>query len=307
MRTSVGTSLVAPLKNMTDMDPSAAGRSAGDREAPDGSLPQFWRDQVDRWRVRDGWQFHDIGLPEPRQPHPMWAEWPICVWPFAGTLAYRSLANGSWLSPAPGAFLIAAASSWQVRRQRSQVRLCKIEWHARGLVLVRNDRRQKDILRLPVGGWLLPEVQGAIARSDGERLHRLRAVVMMTFCVVVDGLGAGEGGGSEGERRFWQACDWIREHLAEDCGRERLGSILECHPAHVSRLFRRHAGCGLSDWVRRQRVRAAGQLLREGDSDLAAIAGRCGFGSASYLIRCFRREHGCTPDRWRRRAAAGVS
>jgi len=269
------------------------------------ALVDFWQAQFDALRARRGWRFVDIGLHTPPLRSPMWCSWPVCVWPFAGDLVYRTPDHG-WHRHHPGELLVAGAGTWKCRQRVDHARLCKIEWHASGLVLVRNDRTRKRILRFADGGWLRPCIERAASRHDEERRHHLRATVDLTLSVLGDALRAGSVAPGTGERQYWKACDWIREHLAADCGRERVAAAIGCHPVHVSRLFTRHAGIGLGDWVRRQRVAAAGEQLHHTADDLATVARRCGFGSASYLIRCFKAEHGTTPDRWRRRATQRI-
>ena len=69
---------------------------------------------------------------------------------------------------------------------------------------------------------------------------------------------------------------------------------------HLGRVLRQAGEPGFVALLHRYRLERALELLRTTDEDVAAIAARCGFGSATWFIRCFRRAHGTTPGAWRR-------
>ena len=50
----------------------------------------------------------------------------------------------------------------------------------------------------------------------------------------------------------------------------------------------------IGEYLTRYRLRNAISLLREGVTE-QVVAEQCGFGSAGYLIRVFRRQFGVTP------------
>ncbi|WP_164867827.1 AraC family transcriptional regulator [Rhodovarius crocodyli] len=67
---------------------------------------------------------------------------------------------------------------------------------------------------------------------------------------------------------------------------------------HLTRLFRRHAGEGISDFLQRLRVNAAAGRLAAGAGVLEA-AGAVGVASPSHLARMFRRQTGHAPGKAR--------
>jgi AraC family transcriptional regulator len=75
-----------------------------------------------------------------------------------------------------------------------------------------------------------------------------------------------------------------------------------CHPATLTRAFRRDYGCTPGEYQRRLRVERAGRLLRDTVMPLAEVAATCGFCDQSHLARSFRQVLGCTPSDYRRRA-----
>jgi AraC-like DNA-binding protein len=64
-------------------------------------------------------------------------------------------------------------------------------------------------------------------------------------------------------------------------------------------MLRLGRGIGFVELLQQYRLERAAQQLRDSENSLTTIAGACGFGSASYLIRLFRRQYGSTPEAWR--------
>ncbi|MET0290990.1 MAG: AraC family transcriptional regulator [Steroidobacteraceae bacterium] len=72
-------------------------------------------------------------------------------------------------------------------------------------------------------------------------------------------------------------------------------------PDHLQREFVRVAGESPLRYSRRVRLWLALTELLGNDADVRRVASDAGFGSAEALIRHFRAEFGCTPERFRRR------
>ena len=96
--------------------------------------------------------------------------------------------------------------------------------------------------------------------------------------------------------------DMLRAELQTRFALSAIASSVGRHPVQVSRAFRRHFGCTLSDYVRRARVARAQQLLRQGALSLSEIALECGFCDQSHFTTAFRRLTGVPPQRYRARS-----
>ncbi|MCI8516304.1 MAG: HD domain-containing protein [Hungatella sp.] len=88
--------------------------------------------------------------------------------------------------------------------------------------------------------------------------------------------------------------DFIERHIREPLSVE----IISCHagysPYYFSRMFRRHMGVSVMEYVtRRKLIRASGYIL-EG-SKIIDAAMSCGYGSHSGFTRAFSREFGFSP------------
>ncbi|WP_284575701.1 helix-turn-helix domain-containing protein [Streptomyces sp. 2P-4] len=93
---------------------------------------------------------------------------------------------------------------------------------------------------------------------------------------------------------------WMAGHLAEEITVEQLAERARMSPRTFARRFLQETGTTPYQWVLRQRVLLAQELLEATDDTVDAIAGRCGFGSAAALRHHFLRTLGTTPNAFRR-------
>jgi AraC family transcriptional regulator len=88
----------------------------------------------------------------------------------------------------------------------------------------------------------------------------------------------------------------------EHARRLRLGELAReagVHPVHLSRVFRRCVGEGISDYVHRLRVRAACEQMLAPEVSLAELSFNNGFADQSHFTRSFRKITGMTPAAFR--------
>lgn len=97
-----------------------------------------------------------------------------------------------------------------------------------------------------------------------------------------------------------QAMAWMRARLAEPVAVAAAARACGVSREHLTRVFVRRCGEPPAAWLRRQRLRHAGILLRAGALRVADVAARCGFASASHFVQAFKAEAGVTPERFRR-------
>jgi AraC family transcriptional regulator len=67
------------------------------------------------------------------------------------------------------------------------------------------------------------------------------------------------------------------------------------HPIHLARVFRRHHGCSVSQYVRALRIAEAGRLILHRRQPIAAAACATGFADQAHLCRWFGRLFGFSP------------
>lgn len=79
-----------------------------------------------------------------------------------------------------------------------------------------------------------------------------------------------------------------------------LARRTDMSPRHFTRVFTTEVGESPGAYVERVRTEAARRQLEETDDTVAAIAARCGFGSAESMRRNFVRRIGISPDQYRK-------
>jgi transcriptional regulator GlxA family with amidase domain len=92
----------------------------------------------------------------------------------------------------------------------------------------------------------------------------------------------------------------IAGHLAENLTPATLAARAGVSPRHLTRLFTAHLGTTPAQAVRVARTEAAARLARSSGLSMAAVARRCGFGSAETLRKAFLHHYGVTGDKIRR-------
>ena len=92
----------------------------------------------------------------------------------------------------------------------------------------------------------------------------------------------------------------MREQLAEDISVEALAELAELSPFHFSRVFKQATGMSPLQFVTRERIARAQQLIRETSHSLIEIALEVGYTSPSHFAQIFRRVVGVTPTEFRK-------
>jgi AraC family transcriptional regulator len=91
----------------------------------------------------------------------------------------------------------------------------------------------------------------------------------------------------------------VAGEFAVRCSVRALAADAGVHPVYLTRMFRRHYGCSVMDYVRGLRVRAAADALASTRRSLAELALGAGFSDQSHLCRIFKADVGVTPGRYR--------
>jgi AraC-like DNA-binding protein len=101
----------------------------------------------------------------------------------------------------------------------------------------------------------------------------------------------------------WQvrrACERLEADLGGTLSLQQVAAELGLSVSHFSRAFRISTGLPPHQWLLRQRIDAAKQLLAVRDLPLAEVAMSAGFANQSHFTRVFSSAVGVSPGGWRR-------
>lgn len=93
---------------------------------------------------------------------------------------------------------------------------------------------------------------------------------------------------------------YIREHI-DEVSRGQLAEYFYLSPSYLSRLFHRETGESLIDYIQKERIALAKELLLYSDYSISDVAIRTGYTNFSHFSRQFRKFVGCTPNEFRKR------
>jgi AraC family transcriptional regulator len=111
------------------------------------------------------------------------------------------------------------------------------------------------------------------------------------------------GGGEAAPRWLLRVRDLLSERCTAAFTLAGLAAEAGVHPGHLAGTFRRHFGCTVGAYVRRERVALACHHLTNSDEPLADIALLTGFTDQSHFTRIFKRQIGLTPAAYRKKTA----
>jgi AraC family transcriptional regulator len=100
-------------------------------------------------------------------------------------------------------------------------------------------------------------------------------------------------------RQLKHVIDFILAHLDQDLSLEMLAQQIGFSSYHFARLFRQATGKSPHQFVLRQRIEQAKQLLRETDKPLTLVALESGFANQSHLTQTFKHHLNLTPRTYR--------
>lgn len=95
--------------------------------------------------------------------------------------------------------------------------------------------------------------------------------------------------------RVQKMLDFIYTHYAEPVTFDQIAGAASVSRSEAARCFQEYMGCSPVNALIRYRLRTAHRLLHDTSLTVQEIAAACGFASAGYFARQFRKRYGCTP------------
>lgn len=91
----------------------------------------------------------------------------------------------------------------------------------------------------------------------------------------------------------------IESDIASDLSLNNLSKIFEVNPSYLSTLFKKETGNTLTDYVNKQRIERAKELLISTNMQIQNIAQRCGMLDVNYFTKTFKKYTDLTPKKYR--------
>ncbi len=107
--------------------------------------------------------------------------------------------------------------------------------------------------------------------------------------------GAPRGDARFSQRRLARILEYVRANLASDLSLAELARMAGVSPSHFKTLFKQTVGLPVHQYVVRQRVEYAVELLQRDRAALADVALQSGFANQSHMARWMKRITGKTP------------
>jgi AraC-like DNA-binding protein len=77
---------------------------------------------------------------------------------------------------------------------------------------------------------------------------------------------------------------------------EQIAAELHYSPFHLCRIFRKHTGLGIRQYLNQLRLRASLEYIAEASMDLTILSLKLGFASHSHFTESFRKTFGTPPS-----------
>ncbi|HOO71710.1 MAG TPA: AraC family transcriptional regulator [Spirochaetota bacterium] len=100
---------------------------------------------------------------------------------------------------------------------------------------------------------------------------------------------------------IYQIQQYLDSNYRREYNRIELAKQFNIHDNYMVQLFKKVTGTTISNYINTQRIRAAMQLIENGESRIIDIAYHIGFDSLTHFYRLFKKMTGMTPNEYRSR------
>lgn len=133
------------------------------------------------------------------------------------------------------------------------------------------------------------------AQTEIPAVQQLTYTMAMDFCRRV---GETKNGGAQ-STAVKNCIDYISAHLHDDLRLDELSRHCGLCSRSLSIKFKAEVGCGIPEYIHKEKLREAKYLLINTDYALADIAGFLNYPTQSYFTQIFKRYAGMTPQQYR--------
>lgn len=158
----------------------------------------------------------------------------------------------------------------------------------------------KDALIQHVGLALLAEAHSETpsGRLYADSLIQTLTLHLLTNYSTADSRRINLNGGLSGYK-LRRVSEFINENLEADLSLAEIAEVADLSQFHFARAFRKSTGQTPQQYLMRQRIERAKELLARGDLPIVEISLRTGFKNQSHFTTLFRKFTKLTPKIWR--------
>lgn len=175
-----------------------------------------------------------------------------------------------------------------------------IENHFASKFELREIYKDKDLLIQQIGLALLAEADAE--NSSGklyiESLTQTFVLHLLKNYSTANSPAENLSGGLSGYK-LRHAKEFITENLEEDLSLAKIAAAADLSQYHFARAFRKSTGLTPQQYLMRQRIERAKELLAKDDLSIVEISLRTGFKNQSHFTTLFRKFTKFTPRTWR--------
>ncbi|AXY75889.1 AraC family transcriptional regulator [Paraflavitalea soli] len=107
-----------------------------------------------------------------------------------------------------------------------------------------------------------------------------------------------ESANSTNSNRMQYVLHYIQEHLLEKIAIDELSRKAYLSRNMFFKWFKEQFGITPLEYITRERIRLARQLLADKQNSVTSVSQQCGFTDVNYFIRAFKKAEGITPKNW---------
>ncbi|RKP56241.1 response regulator [Cohnella endophytica] len=92
---------------------------------------------------------------------------------------------------------------------------------------------------------------------------------------------------------------YIKQHITEDFSRDDIANSVFLNPDYLTRVFKKETGMSISDYLLKERLGIAQELLAKTDMPVSAVAAQIGYSNFSHFSRMFKKYTDLNPIDYR--------
>ncbi len=129
----------------------------------------------------------------------------------------------------------------------------------------------------------------AFYTKPGHRIHVAKGLYPET-----------EGPRDENDERIRKAEEYIHSHIYKNISRAEVAEVVYLNEEYFSKLFSKYTGWTFKDYVIKEKMKVASQLLANTNLSVSVIATKTGFDNFSHFSRTFKKLTDMTPQEYRK-------